>query len=146
MIPLALFKDHQFSGTVLMTLISGIFFVGLFVLLPSFFTKVYNDSELLAALLITPASAMVFFFSPISGLLLKKIGSRILLLFGITLIALGYTALTLLDPGIYWQFAIALVLIGAGYGVIIGPLTVLSASNFSGELLTASQSVMGVFR
>lgn len=146
MIPLALFKDRQFSGTVLMTLISGIFFVGLFVLLPSFFTKVYNDSELTAALLITPASAMVFFFSPISGLLLKKMGSRILLLFGITLMALGYTALTLLDPDIYWQFAIALVLIGAGYGIIIGPLTVLSASNFSGELLTASQSVMGVFR
>ena len=57
-------------------------------------------------------------------------GSRIPLLFGITLMALGYTALTLLDPDIYWQFAIALVLIGAGYGIIIGPLTVLSANNF----------------
>lgn len=146
MIPLALFKDRQFSGTVLLTVLAGIFFVGLMVILPSFFTKVQQNSELVAALMITPASAMVFFFSPISGLLLEKIGARVLLASGIFFIALGYTGFTFLNLASYWQIASALVLIGAGYGIVIGPLTVLSAGNFSGELLTASQSVIGVFR
>ncbi|KRK85850.1 transport protein [Levilactobacillus koreensis JCM 16448] len=40
----------------------------------------------------------------------------------------------------------AAILVGAGYGIVIGPITVLAAGNFTGNLLTASQSVIGVFR
>lgn len=37
-------------------------------------------------------------------------------------------------------------LIGAGYGLITGPITILAVSDFTGELLSASQSVAGVMR
>ncbi|POD89191.1 hypothetical protein S101258_00104 [Lactiplantibacillus plantarum subsp. plantarum] len=46
--------------------------VGLLVLMPSFFTKVQSKTELMAAIMITPASMMIFIFSPISGFLLAK--------------------------------------------------------------------------
>lgn len=96
--------------------------------------------------MITPASIMVFLLSPVSGLLLKKMGARQLIALGIVLLGLGYVGLSVMNPRIYWQFAISCILIGTGYGIIIGPITVLSAGDFTGELLTASQSVTGVFR
>lgn len=146
MIRLDLFKYRHFTGAVVVTVLSGIFFVGMMVLMPSFFTKVQDYTELEAALMITPASVMVFLLSPISGLLLKKVGSRLLIATGLFLLAVGYVVISVMNPNLYWQFAVACILIGAGYGIIIGPITVLSAGDFTGELLTASQSVTGVFR
>lgn len=146
MVPLALFKNRQFNGASLATVLSGVFMVGLLVLMPSFFTKVQNQTELLAAIMITPASMMIFIFSPISGFLLSKLGPRRVIFSGSLAMMAGYAVLSQMNPNHYWQFAIAAVLIGAGYGTIIGPITVLAAGDFTGELLTASQSVIGVFR
>lgn len=146
MMPLALFHDRQFVGAALVTVTSGIFFVALPVLLPSFFTKVQGTSELMAALMITPASLMIFFLSPIAGFLLAKVGPRVIVFLGSFSLALGYLTLTVMDADHYWQVCLAAVLVGAGYGIIIGPVTVLAAGTFTGELLTASQSVIGVFR
>ncbi|WP_316043014.1 MFS transporter [Lactiplantibacillus plantarum] len=146
MVPLALFKDRQFNGAVLATVLSGVFMVGLLVLMPSFFTKVQSKTELMAAIMITPASMMIFIFSPISGFLLAKLGARRVIFSGSLAIATGYGVLSLMSPSQYWQFALAALLVGAGYGTIIGPITVLAAGDFTGELLTASQSVIGVFR
>ncbi|WP_285298161.1 MFS transporter [Lactiplantibacillus plantarum] len=44
MVPLALFKDRQFNGAALATVLSGVFMVGLLVLMPSFFTKVQSKT------------------------------------------------------------------------------------------------------
>ncbi|WP_259672751.1 MFS transporter [Levilactobacillus brevis] len=146
MMPLALFEDQQFNGAAIVTVAAGIFFVALMVILPSFFTKIQGATELQAALMITPASLMLFICSPISGFLLSKIGPRAVIATGCLAILSGYITLSLSNPAVYWQVSIALMLSGAGYGVIIGPVTVLAAGDFSGKLLTASQSVIGVFR
>lgn len=146
MVPLALFKDKQFVGSAIVTVMSGVFLVALLVLMPSFFTKVQNKGELLAALMITPASLMIFIWSPISGLLLSKVGPRIVILMGSLSMIGGYVALSQMNPNVYWQVCVAAILVGAGYGIVIGPITVLAAGDFTGNLLTASQSVIGVFR
>lgn len=146
MMPLALFKDQQFNGAAIVTVAAGIFFVALMVILPSFFTKIQGATELQAALMITPASLMLFICSPISGFLLSKVGPRAVIATGCLAILSGYITLSLSNPAVYWQVSIALMLSGAGYAVIIGPVTVLAAGDFSGKLLTASQSVIGVFR
>ncbi len=146
MIPLALFKDKQFVGSAIATVSSGMFLAALLVLMPSFFTKVQNKTELIAALMITPASFMIFVWSPISGVLLSKLGPKIVTVTGNVMMILGYVTLSTMNPNIYWQVFIAALLIGAGYGIVIGPITVLAAGDFTGDLLTASQSVIGVFR
>ncbi len=146
MVPLALFKDKQFVGAAIVTVMSGIFLVALLVLMPSFFTKVQGKGELLAALMITPASLMIFMWSPLSGLLLAKVGPRAVILMGSLAMIGGYVVLSQMNPNAYWQVCMAAVLVGAGYGIVIGPITVLAAGDFTGSLLTASQSVIGVFR
>lgn len=146
MVPMALFKDRQFVGAAIVTVISGIFLVALMVLMPSFFTKVLGKSGLMAALMITPASVMIFICSPISGLLLAKVGPRLVIGLGALAMISGYVVLSMMTPSVYWQFLMAALLIGTGYGIIIGPITILAAGQFTGKLLTASQSVIGVFR
>lgn len=146
MVPLVLFKDRQFVGAAIMTVMSGIFLVALLVLMPSFFTRVQLKGTLLAAMMVTPASVMIFVWSPLSGLLLAKVGPRLVILTGSLTMIGGYIVLARMNPDQYWQVFVATVLIGAGYGIIIGPITVLAAGEFTGKLLTASQSVIGVFR
>ncbi|AYM03273.1 MFS transporter [Levilactobacillus yiduensis] len=146
MVPLVLFKDRQFVGAAIMTVMSGIFLVALLVLMPSFFTRVQLKGTLLAAMMVTPASVMIFVWSPLSGLLLARLGPRLVILTGSLTMIGGYIVLARMNPNQYWQVFVATVLIGAGYGIIIGPITVLAAGEFTGKLLTASQSVIGVFR
>ncbi len=146
MVPLSLFKDRQFTGASLATILTTIFLVAVLVILPTFFTKILGHSELTAALMITPTSLMIFFASPIGGFLTEKIGPRLLISFGFLQLIAGYVVLSLINPTQYSQTVIALILIGGGFGIIAGPLVVLGASNFTGKLLAASQSVLGVFR
>jgi hypothetical protein len=44
------------------------------------------------------------------------------------------------------EIIIPCMILGVGYGLVVGPITVLSASSFEGELLTASQTVVSMLR
>ncbi|KFN01059.1 putative drug resistance transporter, EmrB/QacA [Bacillus clarus] len=44
------------------------------------------------------------------------------------------------------EIIIPCMILGVGYGLVVGPITILSASSFEGELLTASQSVVSMLR
>lgn len=146
MIPMGLFKDRQFVGASLAVILTGVFLVAIMVIMPTFFTRVLNKSELVAAFMITPTSAMIFVFSPIGGLLIDKIGPRMMVSLGFFSMISGYLTLLVINPSHYTELVISLLLIGAGYGIIAGPVVVLGASKFTGELLSASQSVLGLFR
>lgn len=146
MVPLDLFKNRQFTGASLTTIVTEIFLVAILVIMPTFFTNLLNKSELTAALMITPASVMIFIFSPIGGFLNAKLGPRLLVSSGFLQIMIGYLILSSTNLNHYLPVVISFLLIGGGFGIIAGPLVVLGAANFTGKLLSASQSVLGVFR
>ncbi|MDN6968829.1 DHA2 family efflux MFS transporter permease subunit [Oenococcus sp. UCMA 17063] len=146
MIRLDLFADRQFSGTSLAVILSGLLLITVIVIMPTFYTQIQGKSELMAALLITPAEAMVFVVAPIAGTIIYRVGPRIVIFTGFVSMAISYAILGFTNPNHYWQTFIGLLFLGFGYGTVIGPVTVLSASDFKGEKLTASQSVMGVLR
>ncbi|WP_052339422.1 MFS transporter [Gorillibacterium massiliense] len=147
MIPLSLFKDRQFNASSLTVILSNLFLVGVTVLLPTFLTRLNGESELRAALLITPVSAMIFFFSPIAGFFVSRFGAKAVIFAGFMAMGVAYYLFFHLEAGHgYGQLIAACLILGFGYGIIVGPITALSASNFTGELLTASQSVIGVLR
>ncbi len=146
MVRLDLFADRQFSGASLTVVLAGLLLVAVMVIMPTFFTQVQGKSELIAALLITPSSLMIFIISPMAAALIEHYGPRLVIFCGFASMAAGYGVLGFMNPAHYWQTLIGLLLLGIGYGVVIGPITVLAASDFEGEKLTASQSVMGVLR
>lgn len=146
MVPLELFSSRQFSGATLASIIAQMLIVGVSVILPTFLTNVQDHTELVAALLITPMSVMTFLMAPISGRLLGRLGPRMMVFTGMGTLAAGYAVLSVMDPNQYWQLIIGCSIVGAGFGIIAGPIMILGASNFTGEMLTASQSVLGVIK
>lgn len=73
--------------------------------------------------------------------------AELLLVFvGLFSILLSYYLLTHCDASKIPSITFATFILGIGFGVIAGPINVLAASDFSGEILTASQSVISVVR
>lgn len=146
MIPMKLFENRQFIGASLTIVLSNLFLVGVTVILPTFFTKIQGKSELTAALIVTPISAMIFICSPIAALMIKKFGARFIIAIGFLSMGTAYVLFTYISMTSIFQITGTCILLGFGYGIITGPITVLAADDFTGEMLTASQSVAGVLR
>lgn len=147
MINLKLFKDRTFVGAATTLILCNIFLIGVNVLLPTFLTKMQGKSELNAALLITPIFVMIFFMAPIAGGLIRKIGNATVFFTGFLFMTGAYVLLKdITVSSSMLRIIIVCLLLGTGYGLIVGPVTTLGASSFEGELLTASQSVLSMFR
>ncbi|WP_165212407.1 MFS transporter [Streptococcus tangpeifui] len=146
MMPLALFKNKEFTGSALAIVLSNVFLVAVTVVLPTYFTRVQGKTELEAALLVTPITVMIFIFSPLAALIIDKLGSRLVIASGFILMTIAYVLFTKIDMTNSFQTTLTCLILGMGYGIIAGPITVLAASDFTGNLLTASQSVAGVLR
>lgn len=147
MVNLNLFKDRMFVGASIVVILSNVFLIGVTVLLPTFLTKIQGRTEIEAAFLVTPISAMIFFVSPVAATLIKKLGKITIILSGFLVMGLSYYWLQMIDVNsTNIEIIIPCMILGVGYGLVVGPITVLSASSFEGELLTASQSVVSMLR
>ncbi|WP_225349214.1 MFS transporter, partial [Fructilactobacillus florum] len=146
MIPMELFKNHQFIGASIVIVISNLFLVAVTVILPTYYSTVKNYNALKASLMLVPITLMIFIMAPLSGFALKKTGAKFLISIGFILMIIGYYGFS--TKGLD-SFKLAILfgfLIGAGYGLITGPITIIAASDFKGNLLNSSQSVAGVLR
>ncbi|MDM5461971.1 MULTISPECIES: MFS transporter [Bacillus cereus group] len=147
MVNLKLFKDRMFVGASIVVVLSNLFLIGVTVLLPTFLTKIQHRTEIEAAFLVTPISAMIFFISPVAATLIKKLGKVTIILSGFLVMGLSYYWLQMIDVNsTNIEIIIPCMILGVGYGLVVGPITVLSASSFEGELLTASQTVVSMLR
>jgi predicted MFS family arabinose efflux permease len=147
MINLSLFKDRQFLGSVLTVSAGYVFLIGVMVLLPQFLTSFQGKTELEAALLVTPVSAAIFFFSQVAGLLIKKISFIVPVILGFLIMGSAYYLLENLSTNSTTTEIITLcTLLGIGFSFIIATATIASTSSFEGELLTASQGVFSMLR
>ncbi|MDM5188076.1 DHA2 family efflux MFS transporter permease subunit [Bacillus sp. DX4.1] len=147
MVNLQLFKDRIFVGASIVVILSNLFLIGVTVLLPTFLTKMQHRTELEAAFLVTPISAMIFLVSPFASLLIKKLGKVLIILSGFIVMSASYYWLQMI--GVHStskEIIVPCMLLGVGYGLVVGPITILTASSFEGELLTASQSVVSMLR
>lgn len=147
MVNLNLFKDRMFVGASIVVVVSNLFLIGVTVLLPTFLTKIQHRTEIEAAFLVTPISAMIFLVSPFASLLMEKLGKLTIILSGFLVMSLAYYWLQMIGVNsTNIEIIIPCMILGVGYGLVVGPITVLSASSFEGELLTASQSVVSMLR
>lgn len=147
MINMNLFHSRNFNGASISLVLCNFFLGGMAVLIPTFLTRVHGQSELGAALLITPYSVAVMFSVIITSLLVKKINNKLLIGLGFTLIGISYYLLANMDLSQnYNQLIIAAILLGVGYGLVAATANILAVADFHGPILTASQSVANVLR
>ena len=124
MLPLRFFRQRDFSGAVL---IIGLVFFSLmvtFFFLTQYFQIVQGKSALTAGAYLLPMAGMMMVGAPISGMLNKRVGPRVLLLAATGAMVFGLAWLTQLDVDTnYSTVAIGLMMFGFGGGLAEVPLT-----------------------
>jgi len=124
MLPLRFFRERDFTAAVL---IIGIVFFAMFVtffFLTQLFQLVQGRSPFEAGLLIVPVALAMMVSAPISGVLVQRVGPRILLIGSMTAMIGGMLLLTQLDASSSTlQVAATLFFFGIGGGLGMTPLT-----------------------
>ena len=124
MLPLRFFRQRDFTGAVL---VIGLVFFALmvtFFFLTQFFQIVQGKSALTAGLYLLPTAGMMMVGAPISGLLEKRVGPRILVVVAGVAIVFGLVWLSGVGASSgYGYIAIGLMAFGFGAGMAEVPLT-----------------------
>ena len=124
MLPLRFFRQRDFSGAVL--IIGLVFFAvsATFFFLTQFFQIVQDKSAFTAGSYLLPMAGMMMVGAPISGLLVKRLGPRTMLLAATGMVVFGLAWLTQIDAGSgYGTIVIGLMTFGFGGGMGLAPLT-----------------------
>jgi predicted MFS family arabinose efflux permease len=121
--PLRLFKSRSFSTANVVALGFSLGMMGSIFLLSQYLQIVQGYSPLGAGLRTLPWTAAPMIVAPIAGILVPRIGVRILLVTGLALqaISLVYMAIVTVPGSVYLDFVPAFVLAGVGMGLTFAP-------------------------
>lgn len=112
--------------------LSGAALYGAMLLLPLYWQVLRGETVLTAALLLIPQGVGSLAARPLAGLLIERIGPRVLAMIGFGVMALGTIPFALADAGTsdLW-LSIALVVRGLGLGTVLIPLMTVSMTGLS---------------
>jgi EmrB/QacA subfamily drug resistance transporter len=131
MLPLHMFRSRAFAAANAVSLLMYFGMFGSIFLLSQFFQVVQGLNPFEAGLRVLPWTAMPAVVAPIAGLLAGRIGSRPILVTGLTLMAIGLAWLAAVSSPTapYASFVPAFVVSGIGMGMFFAPIAnvVLSA-------------------
>ncbi|MCU1489900.1 MAG: transporter, partial [Acidimicrobiaceae bacterium] len=124
MLPLRLFRNRQFSAVNVVAMLMSFGMFGAVFLLAQFFQTVQHFTPLGAGLRTLPWTGMPVLVAPIAGLLLDRVGGRVLVAIGLSLQAmgLGWMALVLSPHMPYIDVVPAFALSGVGMALFFVPV------------------------
>ncbi|WP_157253640.1 MFS transporter [Nonomuraea typhae] len=118
MVPLALFRDRNFTGGSLALVLVQVGTSGLLLALPQYLQFVLGYTPTQAGLAIAPMALATIAANAVGGALGNRIGNRPLAVIGIAVLATGFAFLATTSPGDgYGSVVTALVLFGVGTGL-----------------------------
>ncbi|WP_237706607.1 MFS transporter [Kribbella flavida] len=121
MLPLALFRDRNFSGTSLSIVLLSFTAGGLLLALTQYLQFVLNYSPLKAGLALIPYAASAMLFNGLGATLGKKLADRTLIATGLAVIAVAFGILTQVGESTgYGLLIVGLLVMGIGGG-LAGP-------------------------
>ncbi|MEV6243504.1 DHA2 family efflux MFS transporter permease subunit [Lentzea sp. NPDC051838] len=146
LLPLRIFGNRNFSLGNVANVMIGFSVTGLFVPLVLFVQTVPKLSAFEAGLLTAPTSltsGVVAFFA---GRLSNGPGAKFLPITGFTLLGGGIAVMTLQLGGSPWLLLPALVVVGAGMGMVYSPLTNIATKTLDPQLMGAGAGIYNTSR
>lgn len=118
---LKLFKNHSFTGHIIVFFCIQLISLGNAFLLPNFIKLVNHNTAFLAGLIVLPAGVTGAIMGPIGGRMLDNYGSRKLILFGVSLMLIETLLFAVLTNQMNNIFILIVYIIYmAGMGMILG--------------------------
>jgi DHA2 family methylenomycin A resistance protein-like MFS transporter len=124
MLPLSLFRHRLFALTSLVGLLVNVAFYGLIFVFSLYFQRVNGLSPFATGLAFLPMMGAVLPVNLLAARVAERIGAPATIAIGAAMAALGCLALLGLERGTaYWEIGTQLMIIGAGLGLLVPPLT-----------------------
>ena len=124
MLDLSLFRNPTFTGANLTMLLVALSMFGVFFFVSLFVQNILGYSPVEAGASFLPMTLCIIFFAPVAGKLSDRIGSRLLMSGGMTLVAVSLVLFSLLDEASsFWNLFPALLVGGAGMAMAMTPTT-----------------------
>jgi MFS transporter, DHA2 family, methylenomycin A resistance protein len=124
MLPLSLFAHRAFALTSLVGLLVNIAFYGLIFVFSLYFQHVNAMSPFMTGLAFVPMMGAVLPVNLVAARVAERIGAPVTIAAGAVMAAAGCMALLGIQPGTtYWATCAQLIVIGAGLGLLVPPLT-----------------------
>ena len=146
-VDLRVFKNRTYATGVAMMTVLGFVLYGSTVLLPLWLQMLMGYPALQSGFAMLPRGLGSFLFMPLVGILMGKIESRKLLIFG--LVAAGFSLLQLarlnLQAG-YWDIFWPQILQGAAMGLLFVPLTTITNDPIPKEQMGNATSLFNLMR
>jgi MFS transporter, DHA2 family, methylenomycin A resistance protein len=124
MLPLSLFRHRMFALTSLIGLLVNVAFYGLIFVFSLYFQRVNGLSPFSTGLAFLPMMGAVLPVNLVAARISERIGAPATIAAGAALSAFGCLALLGIGQGTsYWEIGAQLMVIGAGLGLLVPPLT-----------------------
>jgi len=144
---LTLFKDRNFSLSMLITFIGTIALYGGVFLMPLFLENLRGYTAMQTGIIMLPASIAAGVTMPLAGRLADKFGAKPVVLAGITILTLGSAPLMMVDMDTsVATIQIILLVRGIGMGLFMMPVSVLGMNNVPISKISRASSLNNVIR
>lgn len=122
MMHLSLFRNPLLSVNLVTSFISFFALGGIFILIPFYLETILGFPSMKVGLLMSVIPVMMGIFSPLSGTLADKLGSRPMIITGLLVLSLSYLFASLLrSDGTAFSFILHTMGIGVGTGIFLSP-------------------------
>jgi EmrB/QacA subfamily drug resistance transporter len=148
LVPFVLLKQRNFTVLSLVGLAVSIGMIGLFLPISIYLQSVLGFSALKAGLVLAPSSVVAMLTSPFAGKLSDRLGGKRILIFGLTIYAVGMAWLLLIfDVDSTWPSFIApFALTGLGIGCVFAPMATEAMRGVSPQMGGAASGVNNTLR
>jgi EmrB/QacA subfamily drug resistance transporter len=148
LLPLALFRNRNFSIAVWLNGLMGFALLGMLLLTTLDMQSVLGMSALQAGLTSTPLTLALTLVAPFAGRITDRIGGRLILTLGFLLYAAGVTGVAVVESlhTTSLNFAVPLALAGLGMGCVYAPLTTVAMRDMDPEAAGAASGALNTAR
>jgi len=141
------FRSRSFVGANAVAFVISFAMLAMFFFMALYMQNILGYGALEAGIRFLPATVVIIFAAPIAGRLSDRIGSRPLIVFGLTTTALSlYLQSRVSVHTGYGQLLPAFMLMGLGMGFVMSPMSAAAMNSVSPDKAGAASGILSMFR